>query len=49
MHLSEVMTILVWFHLVGYRNLKQLYLHEVSKHLRQEFPRLVSYTCFVEL
>jgi hypothetical protein len=49
MHLSEVMTLLVWFHIVGYRNFKQFYLHEVSEHLRQEFPRLVSYNRFVEL
>lgn len=49
MHLSEVMTILVWFHVVGYRNFKQFYLHEVSQHLRQEFPHLVSYNRFVEL
>ena len=49
MHMSEVMTILVWFHLVGYRNFKQVYQREVSKHLRQEFPDLVSYNRFVEL
>ena len=49
MHLSEVMTILVWFHVVGYRNFKQFYRHEVGKHLRAEFPQLVSYNRFVEL
>ncbi|MCC6454761.1 MAG: IS982 family transposase [Caldilineaceae bacterium] len=49
MHLSEVMTILVWFHVVGYRNFKQFYLHEVGKHLRAEFPHLVSYNRFIEL
>ena len=49
MHLSEVMTILVWFHVVGYRNFKQFYLQEVSQHLRSEFPQLVSYNRFVEL
>ena len=49
MHLSEVMTILVWFHVVGYRNFKQFYLHEVGKHLRAEFPQFVSYNRFVEL
>jgi hypothetical protein len=42
MHLSEVMTILVWFHVVGYRNFKQFY-------LREEFPHLVSHNRFVEL
>jgi hypothetical protein len=49
MHLSEVMTILVWFHIVGYRNFKQFYRHEVSKQLGAEFPHLVSYNRFVEL
>jgi hypothetical protein len=49
MHLSEVMTILVWFHMVGYRNFKQFYQHEVCENLREAFPRLVSYNRFVEL
>src|SRR5215204_5501440 len=49
MHLSEVMTILVWFHMVGYRNFKQFYLHEVTEQLGAEFPHLVSYNRFVEL
>jgi hypothetical protein len=49
MHLSEVVTILVWFHVVGYRNFKQFYQHEVRQHLCQEFPQLVSYNRFVEL
>lgn len=49
MHLSEVMTILVLFHLQGYRNLKQFYREYVCVHLRGEFPHLVSYTRFVEL
>jgi len=46
--LSEVMTILVLFHVSGYRNLKQFYLEFVSRHLSKEFPHLVSYTRFVE-
>jgi len=46
---SEVMTILVAFHLSGMRNLKAYYLFYVSKHLGSEFPKLVSYTRFVEL
>lgn len=49
LHLSEVMTILVWFHVVGYRNFKQFYQQEVSQHLCTEFPGLVSYNRFVEL
>jgi len=46
--LSEVMTILVLFHISGYRNLKQFYLEFVCRHLTKEFPALVSYTRFVE-
>jgi len=46
---SEVMTILISFHLGGYRNLKHYYLFYVSQHMNKEFPRLVSYNRFVEL
>ena len=46
---SEVMTILISFHLGGYRNLKHYYLFYVSQHLNMEFPKLVSYNRFVEL
>jgi hypothetical protein len=47
--LSEVMTIIVYFHASGYRNFKQYYLEYVKRHLRAEFPELVSYNRFVEL
>lgn len=46
---SEVMTILISFHLSGMRNLKAYYLYYVSKHMTSEFPKLVSYNRFVEL
>ncbi len=46
---SEVMTLIVWFQQSSYRTFKDYYQKEVSQHLRQEFPRLVSYTRFVEL
>jgi hypothetical protein len=46
---SEVITILVSFHLSGMRNLKHYYLFYVCKHLNDDFPRLVSYNRFVEL
>src|ERR1051325_26777 len=45
--LSEVMTIIVWFQLSSYRNFKDYYCKEVSEHLRDEFPKLVSYNRFV--
>jgi transposase len=47
--LSEVMTIIIHFHQSGYREFKHFYQKEVLKHLRSEFPNLVSYNRFVEL
>jgi len=46
---SEVMTILVLFHLGNYRCLKHFYVNYVQKHLTNEFPETVSYNRFVEL
>ncbi len=46
--LSEIMTILIWFHCSGYRNFKTYYHKQVLSHWRAEFPGLVSYTRFVE-
>lgn len=47
--LSEVMTIIVYFHTSGYRNFKQYYLDYVQTYLKADFPDLVSYNRFVEL
>ncbi len=47
--LSEIMTIIVYFHLSHYRTFKWYYKNYVSEHLRGYFPNLVSYTRFVEL
>jgi Transposase DDE domain len=47
--LSEVMTILVWFHASHYRTFKHFYLDQMLVHRRAEFPGLPSYTRFVEL
>ncbi len=47
--LSEVMTIIIWFHMSGYRTFKDYYTREVCVHLRWAFPNLVSYNRFVEL
>ena len=47
--LSEVMTIIIQFHLSGYRTFKDYYTKEVLGHQRGEFPGLVSYNRFVEL
>jgi hypothetical protein len=46
---SEVMTILILFHLSGYRTFKHFYLREICRHWKAEFPHLVSYSRFVEL
>lgn len=47
--ISEVMTIIIWFHMSHYRDFKSYYNDHVCKYLRAEFPDLVSYTRFVEL
>src|SRR3954449_6264886 len=47
--LSEVMTIVVWFHASHYRTFKHFYLGSVLAEKRAEFPTLPSYTRFVEL
>lgn len=46
---SEVISIMVFFHLKGYRCLKHFYIHYVQKHMISEFPETVSYNRFVEL
>lgn len=46
---SEIMTILVMFHLSRYRTFKDFYRNCVLAHHQKDFPRLVSYTRFVEL
>ena len=47
--LSEIMTIIIMFHMSAYRTFKDYYTKEVSNHLRWAFPDLVSYNRFVEL
>ncbi|MDP0625108.1 IS982 family transposase, partial [Porphyromonas gingivalis] len=39
---SEVMTILILFHLSRYRDLKAFYLQYITHSCRSEFPHLVS-------
>lgn len=45
---SEIMTILIHFHQSHYRDFKAYYTDYVLERLRGEFPKLVSYTRFVE-
>lgn len=47
--LSEIMTIVVYFHQSDYRTFKNYYLTRILKHHQQDFPNLVSYNRFVEL
>ena len=46
---SEIITIVVYFHMSGYRTFKWFYQKHVCVLLREEFPRLPSYNRFVEL
>jgi hypothetical protein len=46
---SEVITIMILFHIKQVRNLKFFYTHYVQVHMRNEFPKTVSYNRFVEL
>ena len=46
---AEVITIMILFHLMGYKCLKHFYLNEVYKNMTDLFPHTVSYNRFVEL
>lgn len=49
LRISEIMTIIIYFHQSQYRNFKAYYREHVCQHLRTEFPKLVSYERFVSL
>jgi len=49
MNLSEVMTIVIYFHLSQYRNFKWYYKTHICTHLKDYFPKRVSYNRFIEL
>jgi hypothetical protein len=49
LYLSEVMTLLIYFHQMRFRDFKTYYLGYVLPHLRPDFPGLVSYNRFVDL
>lgn len=46
---SEIMTILICFHFNQFRNFKHYYLFYVREHLKDLFPKQLSYNRFVEL
>ncbi|BAV94674.1 transposase [Ichthyobacterium seriolicida] len=46
---SEIITIMIIFQHSSMRNFKYFYLNYLQKHMTKEFPKIVSYTRFVEL
>lgn len=46
---SEVITIMILFHMSGFRCFKHFYIYYVQKHMQSEFPKTVSYNRFTEL
>jgi len=46
---SEIMTIIIYFHQAHYRNFKAYYTEHVCQQLKGEFPNLVTYERFVNL
>lgn len=46
---SEVITIIIIFHLSGFKCFKHFYVHYVQKHMQFDFPKTVSYNRFTEL
>jgi Transposase DDE domain len=49
MSVSEMVTIVVYFHLSGYKCFKHFYLQRICGWHKREFPRLHSYSRFVQL
>lgn len=47
--MSEIMTIMIYFHQSHYRDFKHYYTEQVQGQLWREFPHLVSYSRFVQL
>ena len=46
---SEVITIMIYFHLKQHRNLKHFYVNYIQVHCKEYFPHTLSYNRFVEL
>jgi hypothetical protein len=49
MNLSEIITIMIMFHMSGYKTFKDFYINCVLDTYKIEFPRAVSYSRFVTL
>ena len=46
---SEIITILILYHLSSSDNFKAFYLHYIGVHLKQEFPKALSYSRFIQI
>ena len=46
---SEIISIIILFHLSGFRCFKHFYIFYIQKHMQAEFPKTVSYNRFTEL
>ena len=46
---SEIMTVLLLFHFGTFKNFKHFYLHYIGIHLKNEFPKQLSYNRFVAI
>ncbi|MDE1465037.1 IS982 family transposase [Spartinivicinus poritis] len=46
--ISEILTILIYFHQSRYRDFKTYYTKHIQKHYFSEFPNLLSYSRFIE-
>ncbi len=46
---SEIMTIMVIFHIGCFKNFKHFYIGYIQKHMQDDFPNTVSYNRFTEL
>ncbi|SFO00675.1 Transposase DDE domain-containing protein [Xenorhabdus japonica] len=49
MYPSEIMTILILFHLSHYRDFKHFYLEHIWRYHHHDFPTLLSYTRFISV
>lgn len=47
--ISEIITIIIYYQFSKYKDFKAYYLLQVQAHLKPEFPKLVSYSRFIEL
>ncbi len=49
MSMSEIMVIIIAFHMSHYRDFKNYYIGYLARFFKSEFPSLLSYTRFIEV